>query len=561
MHRVVRLVVSLAGLGSALVVASTPAGAGASAGEGPGATISVGTSAAGGSGGSSGEQRGGSPTGTAASTSPWSCVSTYLALNNDGGTPPGGPTPGSWYSVTCDNRATGAQWTQTEWISSQSGSGPVGTMSPVDPHAVALQAENSLVLPRPVIQSNPSGTTVVNLPTWFWIDPSLWHADAVTATVGSVSATAVATPVSVAWSTGNGGLTVCAGPGIPYDVLAPPAGQTTYCSYRFSRTSAGQPSPDENPNDGAFVIMATITWSVSWSATGATGGGQLPLVAHQPDRTAPRRPGGERRRGRLRAMSTRLDRTPIPNAVGNGAAVRNALPVAPRSRRPLVAVASAVLVCASVAGFVSIYSSAGQKTAVIVVIQPIGQGQSITAADLGQVEVSVPSGVDTITVADASELAGKRASVAISAGSLLVPGDLTSAPVLESGDAVVGIALKDGQYPVTGLTPGDAVTIVQTASPGAPLAAPTGGAMTATAQSGTASDGSAATGILVPDATIFATGAPSSAGAGDSLLVSVEIPATLAPAVATAATAGQVSLVLLPGEGSGSTSPSASGAS
>lgn len=276
MHRVVRLLGSLAGLGSALIIAPTPAGAGVSAGEGPGATVSVGTSAAGSSGGSPGEQRGGSPVGTASSASPWSCVYTYLALNNEGGMLPGGPTPGAWYSVTCDDRATGAQWTQTEWISSQPGGRPVETMAPVDPHAVALQAENSLVLPRPVIQSDPSGTTVVNLSTWLWIDPSLWHADAVTATVGSVSATAVATPVSVAWSTGDGGLTVCSGPGIPYDVLAPVAGQTTYCSYRFTRTSAGQTSPDGNPNDSAFVITATITWSVSWSATGAAGGGQLP---------------------------------------------------------------------------------------------------------------------------------------------------------------------------------------------------------------------------------------------------------------------------------------------
>ena len=221
-----------------------------------------------------------------------------------------------------------------------------------------------------------------------------------------------------------------------------------------------------------------------------------------------------------------------------------------------------MLVCASIAAFVSIYSSAGHKTAVIVVVQPIGQGQPITAADLGQVEVSVPSGVDTVPVADASELAGKRASVAIAAGSLLVTGDLTGARVLESGDAVVGIALKDGQYPATGLSPGDAVMIVQTASPGAPLAAPTGVATAATAQSGTPPDGSAASGILVPDATIFATGAPSSAGAGDSLLVSVEIPATLASAVATAATAGQVTVVLLPAAGSGTAaSPSASGAS
>ncbi len=247
-------------------------------------------------------------------------------------------------------------------------------------------------------------------------------------------------------------------------------------------------------------------------------------------------------------MSILLDGAATPTSATGGTPVRHGLPVLPRSRRPLVAVASAALVCASIAAFAAIYSSAGHKTAVIAVVRPIAQGQAITGEDLAPVEVSVPSGVEAIPVSDAAQLAGKRAAVAIPPGSLLVPGDLTGAPAVAAGDAVVGLALKEGQYPASGVSPGDSVMVVQTASPGTPLTAPTSAGPGAT-QSASAADGGA-TGVLVPAATVFDTGPPS-AGGSASLVVSVEIPATLASAVAGAAAAGQVSVVLLPDDGAG----------
>ena len=124
--------------------------------------------------------------------SPWHCIYTKLLLNDEGGIAPGGPTPGSWYSVTCTDRLTGASTTQTEWIPDQA----VGALPAIDPLALALRAEKSLRLPSPVVHLNPSGVSVVNLPTWMWIDADLWHSYVVTATVGSVSVTAVATPVA-----------------------------------------------------------------------------------------------------------------------------------------------------------------------------------------------------------------------------------------------------------------------------------------------------------------------------------------------------------------------------
>jgi hypothetical protein len=260
------------------MVAPTVAPAGAdpgSAGAGSGGgTVSVGAGSGSGSGGSPGGSGGGSSTGGGSGGSPWTCTYTYLALNNAGGFPNGGPIPGAWYSVTCDDIATQAQVTQTVWITG----GQTAPVPQVDPRVLALQARNSIALPAPVVEVNPSASSVVGLATWLWVDPSLWHDYSVTASAGAVSATAVARPVGVSWSTGDGGSEVCGGPGDAYVPWLPSLEQQTYCSHQFTRTSIGQPSPDGDPDHGQFVITATVEWAVSWSAVGAAGGGALPTL-------------------------------------------------------------------------------------------------------------------------------------------------------------------------------------------------------------------------------------------------------------------------------------------
>ena len=266
------LVPGIAVLGS---IPGTALGA-TSGGDGPGGTVTVGAGDGGSSGGDPGAPPGGTGPGTGATGgNGWTCTSVKLALNDGGGIAPGGPTPGSWYSVICNNPVTGASVTQTVWIPDQA---PVPTAG-LDPYSVALQAERSMVLPRPTLQFNPSGTAVVNLPTWLWIGPGLWHAFTVTASVGPVSATAVAVPETVTWTMGDGGTVVCSGPGTPYDTTRPASQQSTGCAYTYPVSSVGQPSPDGNPDHGSFSVQATVTWSVTWSAQGASGGGQLPSLS------------------------------------------------------------------------------------------------------------------------------------------------------------------------------------------------------------------------------------------------------------------------------------------
>jgi hypothetical protein len=265
------VLLALIGDPSALPAGADTGSAGAGSG---GGTVTVGAGSGSGTGGSTGGSSGGSPSGGAGTSSPWECTYTYLALNNEGGFPPGGALPGAWYSVTCDDPATGAQVTQTVWITGA----PPSSTPQVDPRTVALQAERSMTLPAPSLRSNPVGSSVVGLVTWLWVDPALWQDHAETATAGGVSATAVAHPVGITWTTGDGAQVECGGPGVPYAPDVAADAQSTYCSHVYARTSLGQPTPDGDPDDGRYPVSATVEWTVSWTAVGAAGGGVLPTL-------------------------------------------------------------------------------------------------------------------------------------------------------------------------------------------------------------------------------------------------------------------------------------------
>jgi hypothetical protein len=252
-------------------------------------------------------------------------------------------------------------------------------------------------------------------------------------------------------------------------------------------------------------------------------------------------------------VTSLLDRNALATGDAGGTKSERGLPTAPRTRKPLMIAGSAAVVFVSIAAFATIYSSSNHQSSVLVVTRTIQQGQQITGRDLGQSNVAISGGVTPILVADAPELAGKRAAVTIPAGSLLVAGDLTGSGQIASGDAVVGLALKDGELPSGGVETGERVMIVQTAGPGGSVASGSSSSSISSISSGQFSGtGGVATGVLVPQATVFGTAAPSvNSTNGATQLVSVEVSATLAAEVSTAAAADQVSLALLPSDSAG----------
>jgi hypothetical protein len=232
-----------------------------------------------------------------------------------------------------------------------------------------------------------------------------------------------------------------------------------------------------------------------------------------------------------------------------------------------VLVGSVSLIAACIASFVALYSTADHKVPAVVMVRAVAQGQQVTSADLGVAQVAVSPGVDFIPLGQAQLIAGKRAATAIPAGSLVTMADLTGEPAIPSGDAVVGVALKDGSYPTEGLSPGDQVLVVQTAAPGAAVGAPSGTGSVLSGAGALAADSSGSTvtasgagaagedsGVLVPEATVSATAEPGTSSSGSvTLLASIDVPSAVAAQVATAAAAGQVGLVLLPRDAGAST--------
>jgi hypothetical protein len=139
----------------------------------------------------------------------------------------------------------------------------------VDPAVLAAQALRRLPLPAPAVGTSPPADReqLVNLPTWLWVHDD-WAARSATASLPGVSVTVTAQPVRVRWEMGDGEHVTCHGPGRRYDSRVAAAVQTTDCSYTYRRSSAGQPHQ-------RYQVTATMTWHVTWAATGVAGRGDL----------------------------------------------------------------------------------------------------------------------------------------------------------------------------------------------------------------------------------------------------------------------------------------------
>ncbi len=165
-------------------------------------------------------------------------------------------------------------------------------------------------------------------------------------------------------------------------------------------------------------------------------------------------------------------------------------------------VLSALLVFVSIAVFATVYASASHQEAVLIITHTIEQGQPILAQDLGQTSAAISGGVVPIPVSDVSVLSGRRAAVTIPSGSLLTVGDTTYGQPIPSGYAVVGLALKPGQLPSVGVQPGDQVMVVETGTPGTPIASQQ-------SSTGNSADAPSDSGVLVPQARVFEVAIPS----------------------------------------------------
>lgn len=153
------------------------------------------------------------------------------------------------------------------------------------------------------------------------------------------------------------------------------------------------------------------------------------------------------------AAPTRRDAPPASRLDGAQGRVpaAPALPQPKRRRRPLLLAAGAVLVVLGAVGAYGLASSASHRVAVVALAADVAWGQPIAAADLVEAQIATDPALHSMPWADRNTVIGHLAATDLHAGSLLNSDDVMAGQIPTAGQALVGVAVKPGQLPVTEL--------------------------------------------------------------------------------------------------------------
>jgi hypothetical protein len=156
---------------------------------------------------------------------------------------------------------------------------------------------------------------------------------------------------------------------------------------------------------------------------------------------------------------------PAPDTVavqpGDGRATPSQLRPLPRRRRPMMIVASALLVGLGILISVAMYQRLNHQVQVLVVQRDVAAGSVITAADLGTASIAT-SGVSDVPAEQRDQVIGLVAASALHPGMLLAASDLVSSLPPAPGQVLVGVSLRPSALLASGLAPGDHVTLIGT---------------------------------------------------------------------------------------------------
>lgn len=149
---------------------------------------------------------------------------------------------------------------------------PADVPQAVTPEILSQLAYNQIRVPSTKVTLAPADKTKVNLPTWAWLDGAEFKPVSVTASVPvlGISATTTATPYSLKIDPGTSDAVTYPASGvcgfkngsIGEAYAKGKAGETPPCGVKYLHSSG----------TGSYPLKATITWKISWTGTGGTGG-------------------------------------------------------------------------------------------------------------------------------------------------------------------------------------------------------------------------------------------------------------------------------------------------
>ncbi len=202
----------------------------------------------------------------------------------------------------------------------------------------------------------------------------------------------------------------------------------------------------------------------------------------------------------------------------------NGLPKPARRRRPLLVVVGLVLAASAAALVAALLNAATATTLVWATAVDVSRGHPVEAEQLVAVELSA-SAADRLVAATTEsrdELIGRVWAVDLPARELLSPALVSERLAVAAGQALVGLSLEPGDFPVAGLRPGDVVMVVQ--------AAPQPGEEPR---------------VLVDSAIVESVAVLGDQGVASARLVTLSVPAEAAAAVANAGSAGRASIAVV----------------
>ena len=224
------------------------------------------------------------------------------------------------------------------------------------------------------------------------------------------------------------------------------------------------------------------------------------------------------------------------SAVPAQAGVGDRLPTPPRERKPALAALAVLLILVGALGATMLVLQAGDRIEVVKVTKEIPAGQSVTDTSVTSVMVAKDSGIHYIEWSQLGALKKLKAVSGIPGGVVAVGEMFGDETGVAAGKATVGLSLKEGQYPVSGLKIGSVVAAYRVSS-----------------DSGSDSAGSSSSGssnsLIVDQARV--TYVPQAKS--DDLVSSTNYAVTLtvdsdkAAVLAQAASNNEVALVLVPG--------------
>ncbi|MGW0596899.1 hypothetical protein ACWD11_07090 [Streptomyces sp. NPDC002776] len=145
----------------------------------------------------------------------------------------------------------------------------------ITPQILAALAYQHMQLPDTEVALAPKAVTKVNLPTWAWLDKTVFNEIQATAAINApgvnLQATTTAKPVALKLQPGtadaetypaSGECAINTDGSIGEPYAKGKADETPPCGLMYLRSSG----------NGTYNLQATITWQITWTGTGGTGG-------------------------------------------------------------------------------------------------------------------------------------------------------------------------------------------------------------------------------------------------------------------------------------------------